>query len=380
MPAGASHRALNRLLASARRSVTPAAAVALLVSTPVLAAVVGAGISGAATASAAAQPRLPIHENPLGIRAVPPGGNPLAGASFFVDHAAGAAAQQAARWRSRHRAWARLLDVIAGQPGTQRFGSWNGPDPQRDVTDYLARAAREEPGTIPMISTYRVVNGHCGNYTPPPSELAAYDRWIAGFGRGIGGRRAVLFLEMDSLITIGCVSPRGVTLRIHELHDAIAILSFCPHVVIYLDAGAADAIPATRAARLLKRAGVGLIQGFFLNSTHFDWTSKEIRFGERISRLTGGKHFVVNTGENGRGPVIPRDRVRHGNEVLCNPPNRGLGPRPTTNTGFPRVDAFAWTSNPGESGGACVPGAPPAGVYWPQYAIGLVRHADFAVR
>ena len=122
-----------------------------------------------------------------------------------------------------------------------------------------------------------------------------------------------------------------------------------------------------------------MIQGFFLNSTHFDWTSHEIRYGEEISRLTGGKHFVVNTGENGRGPLTPPDRVHQGNEVLCNPPGRGLGPKPTTNTGYPNVDAFAWTSNPGESGGACVPGAPPTGTYWPAYALELVQNADFSV-
>ena len=53
--------------------------------------------------------------------------------------------------------------------------------------------------------------------------------------------------------------------------------------------------------------------------------------------------------------------MKDGNEVLCNPPGRGLGPKPTTDTGFPNVDAFAWLDNPGGSSGACVPGAPPAG-------------------
>ena len=125
------------------------------------------------------------------------------------------------------------------------------------------------------------------------------------------------------------IAPRRDTpKRLSELQYAIGVLSSCPNLVIYLDAGAADAEQPSRVARLLNRAGVARIQGFFLNSTHFDWTSKEIRFGERISRLTGGKHFVVNTGENGQGPIVPRDRVHKGNEVLCNPPNRGLGPRP----------------------------------------------------
>ena len=32
-------------------------------------------------------------------------------------------------------------------------------------------------------------------------------------------------------------------------------------------------------------------QGFFLNSTHFDWTTSEVRYGQRISQLLGGAHF-----------------------------------------------------------------------------------------
>ena len=69
-----------------------------------------------------------------------------------------------------------------------------------------------------------------------------------------------------------------------------------------------------------------------------------------------------------------------GLEVLCNPPGRGLGPLPTANTGYRDVDMFAWTSNPGESGGSCVAGAPPTGEYWPAYATMLVQNADFNVR
>ena len=121
------------------------------------------------------------------------------------------------------------------------------------------------------------------------------------------------------------------------------------------------------------------IQGFFLNSTHFDWTRSEIRYGEQISRMTGGKHFVVNTGENGHGPQRPRDIVHQGMEVLCNPV-AGLGPLPSADTGVPTVDMFAWTSNPGESGGRCGAGAPAPGVYGPAAAQLLGRNADFKVR
>lgn len=297
--------------------------------------------------------------------------NPLRGMRFYVDP--GSEPVLAAR---RYPP----LDAIANEPGTARFGSFSYPNAGTAVGSYLDQAARIEPGTVPMLATYRVVDGHCGNWADPAADQTAYHMFILGFADGIGGHRAVLFLEMDSLITVGCLSPYGVAVRTHELRDAIRMLSAkCPRLVIYLDAGAGDAVSPWKTASLLRRAGVAKIQGFFVNSTHFDWTAREVRYGEEISRLTGGKHFVINTGENGQGPLTPPDPVHQGNEVLCNPPGRGLGPRPTTETGIPNVDAFAWTSNPGESGGACVPGAPPAGGYWPDYAMMLVRNANFGL-
>jgi endoglucanase len=315
-------------------------------------------------------------QNPLALPVAPGASNPLSGASFFVDpesEAAHAALQSPP------------LDVIARQPGTARFGSFsfgnNGvPNIATAVSRYLSRGAVESPGTVPLLATYRIVHGLCGHASDSPADAASYHNFIEGFAQGIGSYRAVLFLEMDSIITMPCLSGHGKAVREHELKDAISILTAdCPHLVVYLDAGAADALSPRDAAKYLRASGVANIEGFFLNSTHFDWTSNEIRYGNKISRMTGGKHFVINTGENGQGPLRPHDIVHAGNEVLCNPPGRGLGPLPTANTGYRSVDMFAWTSNPGESGGSCVAGAPPTGAYWPAYAAMLVQNADFNV-
>jgi endoglucanase len=316
-------------------------------------------------------------QNPLALPTIPGAANPLIGATLFVDPESEVA--HAAR---RHPA----LQTISRQPGTARFGSFsfghNGvPNIATAVSRYLTRASVQEPGTVPLIATYRVLHGLCGHASDSRADVASYKGFIDGFAKGIGSYRAVLFLEIDSIITMGCMSRHGQAVREQELQYAINTLTAnCPHLDIYLDAGAADALSARQAARYLRRSGVAKIQGFFLNATHFDWTSNEIRYGEQISTLTGGKHFVVNTGTNGRGPLRPPDRVHQGNEVLCNPPGRGLGPRPTADTGFPNVDMFAWTTNPGESGGPCRPGAPKTGVFWPAYALMLVRNADFNSR
>jgi endoglucanase len=321
-----------------------------------------------------------VPSNPLALAAAPLAGDPLSGARFYVDHVWGLAAREAHRLRHRHPSWAGLLNVIASQPETHRFGSWDGPHPGNVVQGFLERAYVEQPGTVPMIADYRLVGRRCGQTGDSPAEEAAYDGWMSSFARGISSYRVVIFLEMDSLITEGCLSGGGLRTRMRELNHAIDRLSALPRTVVYLDAGAADALPATRTAHLLRLAGVRKVQGFFLNSTHNDWTSREIRYGEQISHMTGGKHFVVSTAANGRGPLVPSSRVRYGNEVLCNPPGRGLGPRPTWNTGYPRVDAFAWIGNPGRSGGACAPGAPPTGVFWDQYAMMLVKNAVWSVR
>ncbi|RKN54957.1 endoglucanase, partial [Streptomyces klenkii] len=84
------------------------------------------------------------------------------------------------------------------------------------------------------------------------------------------------------------------------------------------------------------------------------------------SELLGGAHFVIDTSRNGNGPYEGTD------EPWCNPPGRALGDAPTAGTGDPLVDAYLWIKRPGESDGECR-GGPPAGQWWPEYALALAR-------
>jgi endoglucanase len=159
----------------------------------------------------AVTPRDP--QNPLALPVAPTGGNPLAGATFFVDpesEAAHAAESDPA------------LDVIAREPGTARFGSFsfgkNGvPDIGTAVSRYLSRAQVEQPGTVPLLATYRILHGLCGHASDSPADAASYENFINGFASGIGSYRAVLFLEMDSIITMPCLSRHGQAVREAEL-------------------------------------------------------------------------------------------------------------------------------------------------------------------
>jgi len=318
--------------------------------------------------------------NPLGLHRPPTGANPLVGARFFIDREWGLAVRAARHHRRARPSWSRALARIAAQPETKRFGRWD-PDPGLTVQRYLTRAHNADPGAVPLLATYALRHVECGRHVDSPREQAAYRRWASSFARGIGNYRAVVFMEMDGVITMPCLSARGLRVRYAELRHQIDALVRQPHVVVYLDAGSADALYWKRAVRFLRGSGVGRIQGFFLNSTHFNWTTAELVYGQRIARALGGKRFVVSTAANGQGPLVPHSRVRYGNEMLCNPRGRGLGPKPTAQTGYLYNDGFFWIGNPGRSGGRC-PGTndPATGRFWVEYAVGLARRADYRVR
>ncbi len=318
--------------------------------------------------------------NPLGAPTVSPYGDPLQGVKFYVpgaSSAAGLAAQSASS--NGNSASAHALSVLAAAPTGFRFWFWNTPaDPSGNIARFLETAQQRQPGTTVQLTTYSLVHGACGSDISP-AFVARYQNWIRGYARGIGNFHVLLFFEIDSLITSPCMSSYGRRVRfVDELAYGIRTLEQDPHVVIYVDAGAADALPWKVAVRDLREAGVQYAQGFFLNATHFDWTTSELAYGQKIAKALGGVHFVINTGENGRGPLRSANIEQDGMEVLCNPPGRGLGPW-TTSTGYKWADGFIWMSTPGVSGGACRPGAPPTATFWPAYAVSLVENAVYTV-
>lgn len=322
--------------------------------------------------------------NPLALDPPPPGTNPLEGARFYTNPTRNLAGTVIKQIRHRRPKAAALLEVIAEQPETKRFGAFND-QPGAAVAQHLATAHRDDPGAVPLIATYRLKHVSCGGYADPPEEVERYKRWYEQFARGIGSQRVVLFYEIDALITTKCLSRTGLRRRVDEVKHAIGVLAALPHAVVYVDAGSGLAHGAPYIARLLRRVQVGRIQGFFTNATHQNWTSREIRYGRELVRRLGGRpHFVVNTSGNGRGPLVPKSRVRHGNSFRCNAPCRGLGPKPTAVVPqrYRNLDGLFWIGNPGRSAGACskTPNPPPAGRFWLDYALQLVRNADYRIR
>jgi endoglucanase len=306
--------------------------------------------------------------------------NPLRGERWFVDPEEWSYLDWRRLQRQGSRRNAQLMWRIAREPKFRWFGRFTGNIGPK-VREYLARVQCQQAGAVPLMAILRGQSKEChGTYTGGgPAEDRLHRRWLDEFAGAVGRARVVIAYEPDSLGTIDCLAPSRRGARLRVLRYGVDVLSRLPNATVYIEAGASDWEEAGSMARKLRLVGVAKVRGFMLNVTHFDWTSNNIRFGTRLSRLLGGKHFIVNTSTNGRGPssavrlVNGRRVVSH---VWCNPQGAGLGPRPTTRTGNPRADAFMWIGRPGYSNGACNGGPTPPGTWWQEQALRFAQRAS----
>ena len=187
--------------------------------------------------------------------------------------------------------------------------------------------------------------------------------------RDLGGSKAAVILEPDALAMADCLSGDQRQERFDLIRYAVDTLTRNPAAAVYVDAGHLRWHSADDMAARLNQAGVGNARGFSLNTANFFTTEDEIGYGEAISGLTNGSHYVIDTSRNGAGPApdSPLD--------WCNPSGRALGTPPTAETAGAHADAYLWVKRPGESDGSCNRGDPPAGTFVNQYAIDLARNA-----
>lgn len=230
--------------------------------------------------------------------------------------------------------------------------------------------------------------------------------------------------------------------RFAMLNHAVDALTAGAGTRVYLDGTHSAWLGVGDLADRLHRAGVERADGFFLNVSNYRTTQTSLTYGDWVAQCLwygtnpaeGGwrlghfeycasqyypssgyddttatdqwyldnvtnaanppsgpadlSHFVVDTSRNGQGPWTPPASYPDGQD-WCNPPGRGLGARPTTDTGDPLADAFLWVKIPGESDGQCSRGLadtggvdpewgrvdPAAGEWFPEQALELARLA-----
>jgi endoglucanase len=302
----------------------------------------------------------------LAVRAL--GGEPqadgtLRGRRLYVDPDTPARKQADAWQRSRPRE-AVLMRRIAEQPQAIWLGEWVR-DIRAEADNILSRSASTR--AVPVLVAYNIPYRDCGLHSRGGAGGGDdYRRWIVELARGLRNRPSVVILEPDGLPAMDCLPARLRDERFVLLRDAVDVLTKAG-ASVYVDAGNANWQQPSEMARRLQAAGIAIAEGFSLNVSNFHATSVNVAYGDRLSRLVGGKHYVIDTSRNGRGASVERE--------WCNAPNQALGYAPTTNTGLPLVDAYLWVKTPGQSDGNCN-GGPRAGEWWPEYALGLSRTAE----
>jgi endoglucanase len=202
----------------------------------------------------------------------------------------------------------RLLAKISLRPKAKWFGRWiSNADISKKVDQYIANSTGGNPDVLTQMTVFRMVPWEHEACTrlPTAAEQSSYKQWTNRFAAAIGSARVALVLQPDGPFAL--CAPGGSQLPSHLIRYAARTFSALPRTSVYIDAGASD-WPKDRpaeAARILMPAGIQYARGFALNSTHYESTDHNVYFGTRLvnhlARLgVPGKHFVVNTAQNGR--------------------------------------------------------------------------------
>jgi endoglucanase len=286
--------------------------------------------------------------------------NPLAGMPFYVNPTSAAMrAAQGANPPSPE------LTAIANTP--QAY--WIVPGGSAaTIPAYIGGA--QAAGAMPVFAIYGIPHRDCGSFAAGGMGSGAdYRAWIDTIAGGIGTAPAAIIVEPDALAMADCLSGDARQERFDLIRYAVDTLTRNPAAAVYIDAGHSRWHSPDDMAARLNQAGIEHARGFSVNTANFYTTDEEIGFGEAISGLTNGAHYVVDTSRNGAGPIDDSELN------WCNPSGRALGTPPTTATTGPHADAYLWIKRPGESDGSCNRGDPPAGNFVNQFAIELARNA-----
>nr|WP_043245623.1 glycoside hydrolase family 6 protein [Streptomyces sp. SID8379] len=320
------------------------------------------------------------------------------------------------------------IAAMVATPQAVWFGDQSPAQVERLARDVVEDASRAD--ATPVLALYNIPGRDCANYSAGgAANTAEYQAWIDAVARGIGTRDALVILEPDALALLpadcGQDDAEGTktAARYAEVNYAVDELEPLRGTRVYLDTGHPGWHTVDSIVPRLIKGGVTHASGFYTNASNYNTDDADSWYGKLISSciayVEGGgdvaacphqgwpradaqawidehvhvpasrmTHFVTDSSRNGQGPWTPPAGKYTDPQDWCNPPNRGLGARPTLRTGDPLQDARLWIKTPGESDGLCLRGTdgpedpergtvdPKAGDWFPQQALELVRYAN----
>lgn len=147
------------------------------------------------------------------------------------------------------------------------------------------------------------------------TEVANYHSWITALAQTLGQTRVAIVLEPDLAITTNARYASDSTRQQMTRWAAYTLSHSDRQASIYLSAGDADWLSPAQAANLLKASGIQYARGFALGDTHYSPLGSAITHGAAIVKALAslgypGRHFVVDTSDNGRGFGFSQDPSR----------------------------------------------------------------------
>jgi endoglucanase len=285
---------------------------------------------------------------------------------YWVNPDGSAAKQVAAYEKSGKKDDAEQIRKIAEQPSGEWILPENAEDQARGYTEAADQADRDA-----LLVLYNIPHRDCGQFSKGgAADGNQYRAFIDSVAKGIGDRHATVILEPDAVqhMVDNCTPEEFHEERYDLLKGAVGKLKSLKNTTVYLDAGNAGWGKPDQIFQPLQWSGIDQADGFSVNVSNFYTTEDSVKYGKELSAKVGNKPFVIDTSRNGNGPYTGGDP----DQRWCNPPGRALGEEPGTKTGDPLVKAYLWVKRPGESDGDCK-GGPPAGKWWPEYALKLAR-------
>ena len=201
-----------------------------------------------------------------------------------------------------------LLGKIALRPRATWFGAWTADsDIAAKVNKYVANMSGGDPNVLVQMSVFRMKPWEHNACTslPTDAEQASYKTWINRFAGAVGAQHTAIVLQPDGPFAL--CAPGGSKLPSQLIGYAARAFAALPNTAVYIDAGASDwpSNDPKKAADILMPASIQDVRGFALDATHYTSTGDNIAFGTKVvtelaHRGVPGKHFIINTAQNGK--------------------------------------------------------------------------------
>jgi endoglucanase len=289
-----------------------------------------------------------------------------------------------------------LLGGLALQPRAMWLG-WENPNRlvKAETAAMVAASQNGNPKALTEFATFELNPWENPKSTGADRPVAhatwnvsADEAWYRNMAAGIGSARALVIEQVDLPVAVKIAS--NLPGRIDTY--AARVLSAKPHTTVYIDGGTAGWLTAARDASLLISNGIRYARGFALDDTDYDPTSTEDVFGAQVVAALAklgvkGKHFIVNTDENGQpykpfqvpGRAINLAPMCHDTvQTVC----QRTGIPPTTNVASPQwnlgakaaadarryCDGYVWSGQPWDIDD---------GPFVRQYALWLAENGEY---